>query len=406
MHVQEYRAARGGAIGWLAIVLGIDVTMRPWLERIVDDTGPLELFDAHTHIGANDPDGYKQTPDELHEALGAAVARAVVFPMHEPDGYRAANDAVLAAARAQPDRLVAFCRVSPHDGALAEAQRALDAGARGIKLHPRAERFGMDEPAVAELVALAHERRVPVLIHAGRGIPALGENTVRLAERHPDATLILAHAAISDLAWLWRVLPSHPNVLIDTAWWNPVDLVALFALAPPANIVWASDSPYGRPIASAVWALRCALQAGCAPEQLRGIAGGTIARVLAGDSPDDLGPPPGPPAAPLDLLLERVVTNLCGAFARLAAQTDPIESLGLARLGCAVGADGPLAEVHAAVLEQLDRYEAELAPPPPGLRFPLAMRYLVHALCIARTPDVPLPLLPDAPAPTREEAEA
>ena len=77
--------------------------------------------------------------------------------------------------------------MSPHDGALPEARRALDAGARGIKLHPRAEQFGMDEPAVAELVALAHERRVPVLIHAGRGIPALGQNTVRLAERYPDA---------------------------------------------------------------------------------------------------------------------------------------------------------------------------------------------------------------------------
>jgi predicted TIM-barrel fold metal-dependent hydrolase len=382
------------------------VTMRPWLDRIVQDAGPLALYDAHTHIGGNDPDGYKQTPDELIESLGDAVARAVVFPMHEPDGYREANDAALAAAAEWPERLVAFCRVSPHDGALAEARRALDAGARGIKLHPRAEQFGMDEPVVAELVALAHERRVPVLIHAGRGIPALGQNTVRLAERYPGATLILAHAAISDLAWLWRVLPAHPNVLIDTSWWNPVDLVALFALSPPASVVWASDSPYGRPLVSAVWGLRCALQAGCTPAQLRGIAGGTIARVLDGAAPEDLGPPPGPPAAPLDLLLERVVTNLCGAFARLAAESDPTESVGLARLGCAVGTDGPLAHVHAAVLEQLDRYEAALAPPPPGLRFPVAVRYLVHALCIARTPDVPLPALPDAPEPTRAEAEA
>ena len=65
----------------------------------------------------------------------------------------------------------------------------------------------MDEPVVGELVALAHERHMPMLIHAGRGIPALGQNTVRLAERYPDATLILAHAAISDLAWLWQVLP-------------------------------------------------------------------------------------------------------------------------------------------------------------------------------------------------------
>jgi predicted TIM-barrel fold metal-dependent hydrolase len=380
--------------------------MRPWLDRIVQDTGPLELYDAHTHIGGNDPDGYKQTPDQLIEALGDAVARAVVFPMHEPDGYTEANDAALAAAAERPGRLVAFCRVSPHDGALPEARRALDAGARGIKLHPRAEQFGMDEPVVAELVALAHERRVPVLIHAGRGIPALGQNTVRLAERYPDATLILAHAAISDLAWLWRVLPSHRNVLIDTSWWNPVDLVALFALCPPASIVWASDSPYGRPLVSAVWALRCALQAGCTPAQVRGIAAGTIARVLDGAAPDDLGPPPGPPAAPLDLLLERVVTNLCGAFARLAAESDPTESLALARLGCAVGTDGPLAHVHAAVLEQLDRYETELAPPPPGLRFPVAVRYLVQALCIARTPDVPLPALPGAPPPTRAEAEA
>jgi len=380
--------------------------MRPWLDRLVQDTGPLDLYDAHTHVGSNDPDGYRQTPEQLLEALDHVGARAVVFAMHEPDGYRPANDVVLAAAAEWPERLVAFCRVNPHDGALAEARRALGAGARGIKLHPRAERFGMDEPVVAELVALAHERRVPVLIHAGRGIRALGQNTVRLAERYPEATLILAHAAISDLAWLWRVLPAHPNVLIDTSWWNPVDLVALFALAPPASIVWASDSPYGRPLPSAVWALRCALQAGCTPAQLRGIAGGTIARVLDRAGPDELGPPPGPPAAPLDLLLERVVTNLCGAFARLAAETDPRESLVLARLACAVGTDGPRADVHAAVLEQLDRYRDEVEPPPPGLRFPVATRYLVHALCVARTPDVPLPALPGAPPPTRPEAEA
>jgi len=383
----------------------IDEAMRPWLDRIVQDAGPLELYDAHTHIGRNDPDGYRQTPDELLAALASAGGRGVVFPMHEPDGYRTANDAVLAVAAAHPDRLVAFCRVSPHDDALTEAHRALAAGARGIKLHPRAERFGMDEPAVADLVALAHEHRMPVLIHAGRGIPALGQNTVRLAERYPHATLILAHAAISDLAWLWRLLPSHPNVLIDTAWWNPVDLVALLALAPPANVVWASDSPYGRPLPSAVWALRCALQAGCTPAQLRGIAGGSIARVLAGEAPDDLGPPPGAPGRPLDVLLERAVANLCSAFGRMTAAADASEPIALARLSCAVGTDGPRADVHAAVLEQLDRFEATLAPPPPGQRFPAALRHLVFALNIARTPDVALPSLPAAPPPTRAEAE-
>ena len=385
---------------------GIDVAMRPWLERIVQETGPLDLYDAHTHIGCNDPDGYRQSAAELVEALTAADARGVVFPLHEPDGYAAANDAALAAATEHPDRLVAFCRVSPHDDALREARRALDAGARGIKLHPRAERFGMEEPVVSELVALAHERRVPVLIHAGRGIPALGQHTVRLAERHREARLILAHAAISDLAWLWRVLPEHPNVLIDTAWWNPVDLVALFSLAPPANVVWASDSPYGRPTASAVLALRCALQAGLEPAQVRGVAGGTMARVLDGRAPADLGPAPGASAGALDVRLERVVSNLCAAFGRLAGASDPTEPIGLARLCCAVGTGDPLDDVFAAVLEALDRYDAEFAPSPAGRPLPVASRHLVHALAIARTPDVPLPALPGAPAPTRAEAEA
>jgi hypothetical protein len=179
----------------------------------------------------------------------------------------------------------------------------------------------------------------------------------------------------------------------------------LCALAPPASIVYASDSPYGRPTPSAVWALRSAQQAGCTPAQMRGIAGGTIAAVLAGERAPDLGPPPGQAGAPFDLLLERVVTNLCSAFARLAAGAEPTESLALARLACAVGTDGPHAAVHAAVLEQLDRYEEQLAPPPPGARFPVATRYMVHALNVARTPDVPLPALPSAPPPTRAEAE-
>ena len=247
-------------------MVDVDAVLRPWWDALLPRTGALRLFDAHTHIGQNDPDGMRQAPAELMRVLERADARAAVFPMHEPDGYGPANDAVLEAAAASGGRLVPYCRVNPHDRAVAEARRCLDAGARGIKLHPRAERFTLAVPAVREVVALAHERRVPVLIHAGRGIPALGRDTVRLSGEFPGARLILAHAAISDLAWLWRVLPQHPNVFVDTAWWSPADLIALFTIVPPGHIVWGSDSPYGLPLTSAVLHFRCALQAGLAPE--------------------------------------------------------------------------------------------------------------------------------------------
>src|SRR5919201_443249 len=178
--------------------------MRPWLEASLGDLQDVEPFDVHTHTGSNDPDGMRASLEELTEMLELVDSRAVFFTMHEPDGYSEANDRVLAEAAESGGRLVPFCRVNPHDDAVAEARRCLDAGARGIKLHPRAERFTMGETAVRDVIALAHERRVPVLIHAGRGIPALGQDTVRLSGDFPDARLILAHAAISDLAWLWR----------------------------------------------------------------------------------------------------------------------------------------------------------------------------------------------------------
>src|ERR671917_2980539 len=106
----------------------VEQTMRPWLDRLLRDIGPLALFDAHTHIGRNDPDGYKQTPAELLAALAPVGARAVVFPMHEPGGYRDANDAAIAAVAAAPDRLVLFFRLSPHEGAAPQATPAPPAG--------------------------------------------------------------------------------------------------------------------------------------------------------------------------------------------------------------------------------------------------------------------------------------
>jgi uncharacterized protein len=386
-------------------VFDVEALLRPYYDALVSDLGDLALYDAHTHIGFNDPDGFKQDASDLIGALETVDARGVVFPMHEPDdGYSAANDHVLEAAAGSGGRLVSFCRVNPHSGALAEARRALDAGAVGIKLHPRAEQFTLHTPGVRDIIALAHERELPVLIHAGRGIPALGQDTVKLSEEFRGARLILAHCAISDLAWLWRLLPDHPNVLIDTAWWAPADLIATFTLCPPANVVWASDSPYGLPIAAAVMAFRCALQAGLTTEQIHGIAGGQLERVLAAEAPLDLGDAPREAHA-LDPLLERVITHLTSAMGRAFGQADPSESVALARLACAVGDDAAHADVFAAVLELLDLYEEHLAPPPPGRRFPAAGRLLVMALNVARTPDVTLPSRASAPHPTREAAE-
>ena len=53
-----------------------------------DVLGEAEWFDAHTHIGQNDPDGRKATAEEIIGGLDqAGHRRGMVFAMHEPDGY-------------------------------------------------------------------------------------------------------------------------------------------------------------------------------------------------------------------------------------------------------------------------------------------------------------------------------
>ena len=373
------------------MALDLDATLSPWFDALMEQAGRPALFDAHTHIGQNDPDTFRQTAAELLTALHSAGSRALVFAMHEPDGYAAANDAVLEAVARSDGRLVGLCRVQPRaPGALEEARRCLDRGAAGIKLHPRAEQFGMDEPAVRKLVALADERRAIVLVHAGRGIPALGENTVRHSREFPAARLILAHCAISDLAWLVRELPAHPNIYIDTSWWHPADILAVFCLVAPSQVLWASDSPYGHPMASAIAALRCALEAGLTHEQIAGVFGGQIERLVERRDALDLGPPPGP-GGPLDPLLERVVAHMTAAMGRVFAGGEPAESVAIARLAAGVGDEHPHAGVFASILWLLDLFERHLAPSPPGRAFPEAGRFVVAALALARTPHAALP---------------
>ncbi|MEA2249203.1 MAG: uncharacterized protein QOH46_3732 [Solirubrobacteraceae bacterium] len=351
----------------------------------------VEWFDAHTHIGHNDPDGRKATAEEILGGLDqAGHQRALVFAMHEPDGYAPANDRVLRDAAGSGGRLIPLARVSPHhEDAVAEAQRCLDAGARGFKLHPRSDDFQLPHPAVEQVVALAHERRMPVLFHAGRGIPHLGEAVVDLARRYPGARLILAHAGISDLGWIARDAATLPNLFFDTAWWLVSDHLQLYATIPPARILYASDMPYGPGVTTAFIFLRVARAVGLGGDALASIAGGQLARVMAGEQPADLGPPPGAAGlGPRVLETERVI-SYCSAAMQIAFRgLDPTEPLALARLACRTSRDDDIAALLHFVDRLLEIAQENLAADPePRSMAPATML----AVTIAGTPGAGVP---------------
>jgi hypothetical protein len=267
-----------------------------------------EVLDAHTHLGL-DEDGRSLTLPQLLTLLDTAEARrACVFPLHDPErqpAYGVPNDRVLAWARESDERLIPFCRLDPAERPLAEAERCLMAGARGIKLHPRAQDFAFDGPEMREVFALAEAAQVPILIHAGRGLPPLADGLADLALRHPGAVLILAHGAICDQGILTSRLADHPAVLYDVSCFFPIDVIELFARVPAERIVFASDPPYGLPATSLYMALRVAAQAGLDEAAIRGVLGGTMAALIDGHGLPAVTPPRRGPSITLSGRLAR-----------------------------------------------------------------------------------------------------
>ncbi len=253
-----------------------------------------ETIDAHTHLGL-DEDGRSLTLQQLLDQLDAAGARrACVFPLHDPErkpGYSLPNDRVLGWAGESGERLIPFCRLDPSEDPLAEGERCLARGARGIKLHPRAQDFDFDGPEMNGIFKLAEEAQVPILIHAGRGLPPLADGLVEVALRHPGAVLILAHGAICDQGILTSGLVDHPGVLYDTSCFFPLDIIELFARVPAERIVFASDPPYGMPSTGLYMALRVAWQAGLDDDAKRAVLGGTMAALVDGHGLPPVGPP-------------------------------------------------------------------------------------------------------------------
>ena len=297
-----------------------------------------DIFDAHVHLG-NDIDGMRGVYEELMgitERYG--ISRCFMFCMDEPDrhpGFRAPNDRTLAYAERSRGRFIPFVRLDLAENPIEEATRCLDRGARGIKLHPRAQRFLLNDERLAPVFELAAERKVPILIHGGRGLPPIADHLARLVETYGDAQLIIAHAGIADLGALAEQFSQRAGVFFDTSVWSPVDLLDMFRQISPEQVLFASDYPYGQEPASLLIALKTAKYAGLDDPQLRNMLAGNANRIAAGEPPLEPTAPKGPEAFSQPMVFARIHQYLSMATPLLwTRQPDTIGVLGLAVNAC------------------------------------------------------------------------
>ncbi len=348
------------------------------------------IGDAHTHLGL-DEDGMRL---DLQSSLGLmeewGVRRALVFPLHEADrhpAYRVPNDRVLDWAAQSDGRLVPLARLDLDEEPIAEARRAIARGARGIKLHPRAQAFTVDDARLEPVFALAEEERLPVLIHAGRGMPPIGAHLAAVAERHPGAILILAHAAIVDQERIADLTAGHANVFFDTSTWSVFDILALLARVAPEQVLFATDVPYGNHLSALTLIAAVLEQVGASEAVRRGVMGETLEGILRGELPA-LSAPVGPSVIELPPVNLRLAAYLSSSIPLLwLRQRDVIGMLGLAAGVCE--GDPALEPLHELIEAARELWDATPLDGNGGwgpgfgtLREALRMLQLAHVLAV------------------------
>jgi predicted TIM-barrel fold metal-dependent hydrolase len=347
--------ARAMLIGRLEVV---DEALQ-WAQKLVDEWDEelrrelpegADIFDAHTHLGT-DIDGMVGELDELLRMMDRyGISRAFVFCLDEPDrhpAFSAPNDRTLEYAAQSRGRLIPFVRLDLGESPIEEAERCLDRGARGIKLHPRAQRFLLNDERLAPVFALAAERKVPILIHGGRGLPPIARDLRRLVDDYPEAQLIVAHAGIADLAGLAGCLGGHPNAFFDTSAWSPIDLLDFFRQVSPEQVLYASDYPYGQQPSSLLIAVRTARVAGLSERQIRDMLAGNTNRIVEGEPMPELTPAKGSDTFTQPMVMARIHQYLSMATPLLwTRQPDTVGVLGLALNACEEENGRPVEELE------------------------------------------------------------
>jgi predicted TIM-barrel fold metal-dependent hydrolase len=180
------------------------------------------VIDAHLHLSPQVSESAKVAAAALAEDLRSNnVAHGIVLHL-QTQPWRAED---FAEALAEHPRLHAFVNIHPAEQ---DACGRLRNGIEkfrfiGLKLHPRLQRFDLDDPAAHRLVAAAGELDVPVLIDAFpdgdwlmMGFDPLA--FARLAAANPNTRIIIAHFGGHHCLDFMMLAKRLPNVSLDLSY--------------------------------------------------------------------------------------------------------------------------------------------------------------------------------------------
>jgi predicted TIM-barrel fold metal-dependent hydrolase len=240
---------------------------------------PSMIIDAHCHVGgAAERRGSPAEMLSVMDRLGVDVGFAMPAPGLRPD-----NDGLAELIRPHPDRFVGVAWINPNTGsdALRDLERAATQhGFRGIKLQPILHAFSPMQAHVRQVVDLAAQLGLVVIVHTGDAPYALPWEVGELAARYPSTTFSMAHMGLTVMTYVEaaiRVAAGLNNVVLETAGMNFFRKIRdAVQTIGPERVLWGSDAP----VLNQATEMQKVRDAGLTPEQEALVLGGNLARIL------------------------------------------------------------------------------------------------------------------------------
>lgn len=232
----------------------------------------MKVFDIHVHIYPDKiaekasesigkfyegifmhGDGTLKQCMEMMDKAGVdrLAAHSVALSPHNVDRI---NEFIMDAHRQYPERIVPFAAIHPEMEDLPGAvDRMVEAGFKGIKIHPDMQKFAVDDPKVEPMMR-AIAGKLPLLIHCGdyRYDYDGPQRILNLHEKIPELTMICAHFG----GWTeWdnalRVLPGHEGIIVDTSSslykWPAEKATKMIRAIGVKNVLYGTDYPMWDP---------------------------------------------------------------------------------------------------------------------------------------------------------------
>jgi predicted TIM-barrel fold metal-dependent hydrolase len=180
------------------------------------------------------------------------------------------NDWTCEVARQHP-QLIAYIGLDPWmsgDDLIAEIDRCVDLGARGLKLHPAAQRFLPADRRLWPAYERAQDLELPIVYHSG--VWSLGErasneaspkNFPEVLDAFPRLRVVLAHLGFGDFETCAALARDYPNVAFDCCFVvngtdpNPTlpdeAAVAAFRQVGVDRVMFGTDYPWFDPVLDA-----------------------------------------------------------------------------------------------------------------------------------------------------------